>query len=71
MIGSKKQRKMTPEEHDKLPRNVQVILGGFDEDKDAYKECAKIKRELNSIGFTCSYGLDGVIYNVRLNILTT
>lgn len=58
-------------EYDNLPRNIQVILDSFNEEKDAYKECARIAKELNSVGFTCNYGLDGVIYNVRPNILTT
>lgn len=56
---------MTSEQHDNLPQNVQDILGTFNEDKDACTEYARIKAELENIGWTCEYGLDGQIIEVE------
>jgi hypothetical protein len=44
---------------------LKAIIDSFDFDEDPYQECKRIKAELNSIGWDCSYGLDAVIYAVK------
>ena len=55
---------MTEAEYENLPENVKSIVDSWDENEDLYKECARIKSDLNLIGWTCSYGLDGMVYDV-------
>ena len=55
---------MTAEEYDKLPENVKDIINSFDEDLDSYIECERIVSELNLIGYTAKYYLDGVLFNI-------
>ena len=55
---------MTAEEYDKLPENVKDIINSFDEDLDSYIECERIVSELNLIGYTAEYYLDGVLFNI-------
>ena len=62
---------MTEQEYDNLPLNIKNIVDSWDDNKDLYAECARIKKELNQLGWTCDYGLDGEVYDVRQNILTT
>lgn len=62
---------MTANEYDSLPISVKRVVDSYDDDKDLYAECARIEKELNKIGWTCEYGLDGEVYDVRPNILTT
>lgn len=62
---------MTEKEYDNLPTNIQEIVDSWDDNKNLYEECARIKKELNFLGWTCDYGLDGCVYDVRPNILTT
>jgi hypothetical protein len=50
---------------DNLPSKVQEILNTFDEDKDSYIECKRIQEELEKIGWTCDYYLDGTIFDVQ------
>lgn len=50
--------------YDHLPDEVKTILSGFDEYQDLYAECKRIAKELNQIGWSCDYGLDGVITEV-------
>ena len=51
-------------EYDMLPQNIKDILDNFDTNSDIYRECERIKNELQDIGWTCDYGLDGVIYDI-------
>lgn len=44
-----------------LSKEVQDILNTFDFDKDAYKECARICSELQTIGYYADYDLNGEI----------
>ena len=55
---------MTAEEYDNLPDNVKDIINSFDEDLDSYIECERIISELNLIGYTAEYYLDGVLFNI-------
>lgn len=51
---------MTAEQYDNAPQEVKDILDTFNEEKDSYKECERIIEELNKIGYTADYYLDGV-----------
>lgn len=55
---------MTAEDYDNLPDNVKDIINSFDEDLDSYVECERIISELNLIGYTAEYYLDGVLFNI-------
>lgn len=55
---------MTAEDYDNLPENVKDIINSFDEDSDSYIECERIISELNLIGYTAEYYLDGVLFNI-------
>jgi hypothetical protein len=50
-------------EYDELPNEVQVIVDTFNEDLSSYKECTRITNELELIGWTCDFGLDGELYD--------
>lgn len=56
---------MTAKEYDNLPNKVKNIIDVWDEDSDLYLEASEIKASLNKIGWTCEYGLDSMVYNVR------
>ena len=55
---------MTEQEYELLPTEVKSIVDSWDDNKDLYGECARIKAELETIGWTCDYGLDGEICDV-------
>ena len=46
------------------PEEVRDILNSFDFDSDAYKECDRLLNELEPLGYTFDYGLDGEPYNL-------
>ena len=50
--------------YDKLPYDIQDIVDSCDYNKDLYAECRRIQQELESKGWTCEYGLDGMIHDV-------
>lgn len=56
---------MTPEEWDALPQQIKSIVGTFNEDEDAYKECRKLNKRLELVGWTCDYYLDGVPFDIK------
>ena len=56
---------MTSTEYDKLPKKIKSILDTFDFDKCSYKECTRIKNELEKNGYTCNSGLDGQINDIK------
>lgn len=56
---------MTAEEYDNLPEEIKTIVDSYDEDGDLYAECSRIQEELEQIGWTCDYYLDGIIYDVK------
>jgi hypothetical protein len=47
------------------PKEVQDILNSFDENIDIYHEAKRMVIELNNIGWTAEYYLDGELYNIR------
>ncbi len=59
---------MTAEEYEDLPEQVKAIVDSWDDNKNLYKECGRIKNELELIGWTCDGGLDGMVCDVtKLN----
>lgn len=56
---------MTTEEYELLPEYIKNITDSWNDDKNIYEECARIKNELKAIGWTCEYGLDGMVYDVQ------
>lgn len=56
---------MTAEEYDNLPQDIKNIVDSWDDNKNLYDECSRIKNELEQKGWTCDYGLDGMVYDVR------
>jgi len=57
--------KMTSQEYELLPDPVKNIVDSWDEDMELYTEAKRIRRELEDIGWTCEYGLDGMPYDVK------
>jgi hypothetical protein len=50
--------------YDKLPHYIKDVVDSCDYSKDLYAECRRIHQELESKGWTCEYGLDGIVYDV-------
>ena len=46
------------------PEEVRDILNSFDFDSDPYKECDRLLNELEPLGYSFDYGLDGEPYNL-------
>jgi len=53
------------EQLETLPQRVKDILDSWDDNKELYQECSRIKAELNQERYTCDYGLDGQLYDVK------
>lgn len=61
-----------------IPNKVNNVLANYDQEETnlSYEECARLVKDLNSIGYTCDYGLDGIPFDLRkikeynLDILT-
>jgi hypothetical protein len=51
-----------PEE---VPTEVNKVLETFDENKDAYHELARVRTELNGIGWDFDYYLDAVPFDLQ------
>lgn len=50
---------------DALPTSVLAILGKFAKSENDYKDCTLLVEELNSVGYTCEFGLDAVSFNLQ------
>ena len=62
---------MTAEEYDNFPQEIKNILNSYDDNESLYKECVRIKLELETIGWTCDYDLSGEVYDVKPESYTT
>lgn len=51
--------------YENFPPAVKAVVDSFNEDENPYEECARIKYQLEEIGWTCDYGLSGEVYDVR------
>lgn len=56
---------MTAEDYDNLPEDVKEIVDSYTDEGCKYKECRRIIDELEKIGWTGDFGLDGEIYEVK------
>jgi hypothetical protein len=63
--NNKKTKVMTEIEYDNFPQEVKAIVDTYDDNENLYEECHRIQKELEHIGWTCDYGLDGEVYYVR------
>ena len=55
-----------PLEYNNLPKKIKSILNTYDDEKSLYDECLRIKKHLELEGWTCEYGLDGDIFNIKM-----
>ena len=53
--------------YENFPPAVKAVVDSFDENENPYEECARIKYQLEEIGWTCDCGLSGEIYDVKIN----
>ena len=51
--------------YDNLPKNVKSIFSTYDHNQEDYRQCSKIEKELNKIGYSIEWGLDASFYNLR------
>jgi hypothetical protein len=53
------------EHYDFIPKNVQDIMAKFGDFEETYDNCAKLKAELNQVGYDCDYYLDAIPYDLH------
>jgi hypothetical protein len=51
--------------YENLPPAVKAVVDSWDDNKNLYEECARIKYQLEEIGWTCDYDLSGEVYDAR------
>jgi len=49
-----------------IPVAIQDIMDSADENKDPYKECQRMLEEVNKLGYTFEYGLDGEPHSLSI-----
>jgi|SRR3989344_3286735 len=53
------------EQYETLPQPVKTILDKYAEMENDYEACGNLVNELNTVGYTCEYGLDADPFNLR------
>jgi hypothetical protein len=53
------------EHYNSLPTEVHHIIEKYADMETTYGDCEQLVAELNSIGYTCDYGLDGTPFGLR------
>ena len=48
-----------------LPLEVRQILTKHENEDGTYENCEELIKDLNKVGFTCDYGLDGVPFDLK------
>jgi hypothetical protein len=48
-----------------LPQEVRNILAKYEEMGTSYDTCNNLIKELEQVGYTCEYGLDGIPYELQ------
>jgi hypothetical protein len=48
-----------------LPLEVITIIGKYEEMDHCYEMCHNLTIELEQVGYTCDYGLDGTPYDLQ------
>ena len=51
--------------YDELPIEVTDVLNKYSFMEENYYTCQELVAELETIGYTCDYGLDGVPYGLK------
>lgn len=54
------------EHYETLPNEVTAILDKYCTGDNSYENCNNLITELNAIGYTCDYGLDGDPYGLKV-----
>jgi hypothetical protein len=53
--------------YDNAPPKIKAVLDTYKDEGDLYKECDRIIKELNKLGYDADYGLDGqALYDFKL-----
>ena len=52
------------EDYESLPVKVLDILCDYDQLEQSYNTCKELVSKLESVGYTCDYGLDAVPFNL-------
>jgi len=50
--------------YEDIPQNIRTIIETFDDNKDGYKECARLVDECKKEGYHLDYGLDADVYDL-------
>jgi len=53
------------EDYDNLPQEVKDVMATWDDSGDEYHECGRIEKELEAIGYSVEWGLDGQLFNLK------
>lgn len=53
------------EDYESLPSEVNEIIAEFDEVEPSYNNCDELIKKLNTVGYTCEYGLDACPINLK------
>ena len=53
------------EDYDDIPKNVQKILEKYDFEEGDYRTLEKAKKDVEKVGYTFEYSLDGTAYDLR------
>ena len=53
------------EDYDEIPDNVQEILQKYDFEEGDYRTLEKAKKDVETVGYTFEYSLDGTAYDLR------
>lgn len=50
---------------EELPSDVLLVISKYEEGEGSYEICKSLLAELESLGYTFDYGLDGIPHNLR------
>jgi len=53
------------EHYELLPQEVQDILSKYDDHDETYENCENLKKDLETVGYTCDYYLDAVPFDLK------
>ena len=53
------------EHYETLPIEVREVLEKHSNDDNTYENCDELIIDLEKVGYTCDYGLDGVPFDLR------
>ena len=53
------------EHYETLPIEVREVLEKHNNDDNTYENCRKLVEDLEKVGYTCDYYLDGIPYDLK------